>query len=202
MTETPDRLVRVAYHQPVLLFTDGSFELGFSGSFAGVGGVIFVPTCNFVAYFFAENDGEYLQLLTADSANPIAIIELIAVAFAVTLWRNHLANNSVLGFVDNDAAKFAPVKGYSVNPWMAALVEAACDVEISQRALLYWERVPSSSNIADDPSRGRAPARLPGWPEERRVYVGGHGPHADPHGDRGDLRCVEAVLAEVTTISE
>ena len=112
MTEAPDRLVRVAYHQPVLLFTDGSFELGFSGPFAGVGGVIFVPTCKFVAYFSAEIDEE-LQLLTADSANRI---ELIAVVFAVTLWRNHLANNSVLGFVVTDAAKFALVKGLQRQP--------------------------------------------------------------------------------------
>ena len=142
MTETPDRLVRVAYHQPVLLFTYGSFELGFSGPFAGVGGVIFVPTCKFVAYFSAEIDEEYLQLLKADSAN---------------LDRHHRADRrglcgdlvaEPLGQQLNDAAKFALVKGYSVNPWMAAPVEAACDVEIRQKALLYWERVPSSSNIA------------------------------------------------------
>ena len=51
-----------------------------------------------------------------------------------------------LGVVDNDPAKIASVKGYSVDPWMAALVQAACDVEVEERALLYWERVPSSSN--------------------------------------------------------
>ena len=117
MTEAPDRLVTVAYHQPVLLFTDGSFELGFSGPFAGVGGVIFVPSCMFVAYFSDEIDEEYLQLLTADSANPIAIIELIAVVFAVTLWRCHLANISVLGFVDNDAASRATASTPRWPPW-------------------------------------------------------------------------------------
>ena len=33
----------------------------------------------------------------------------------------------------------------------------------------YWERVASSSNLADAPSRGAQPALLPGWPAPAHV---------------------------------
>ena len=101
-----------------------------------------------------------MRALTRESSNLIAAVEVLAVWAAYGLWGEALHGRAVITFVDNDSAKHALVKGSSPIADMAAVVDAACGLEIRHRLLCYFERVPSSSNIADDPSRGVAPLRL------------------------------------------
>ena len=54
---------------------------------------------------------------------------------------------------------------------VSLLCEQVCEVEVQARALLFYERVPSASNIADPPSRGRAPPAIPGWPAPVRLSI-------------------------------
>ena len=96
------------------------------------------------------------------AANPIAAVELLAVLASFVLWSGELRGRAVLGFVDNESAKHALVKGMSASPDSGAICGEVCALEISQASLMYWERVPSKSNIADEPSRGIRPFALPG----------------------------------------
>lgn len=168
---SPMRIVRVAYHYPLVLFTDGAFE-GTEGAFSGtLGGVLFDPGAGDVLFFATVLSAETMALLTACSANPICVIELLGVLLALWLWRGRLHQRPLLGFIDNEPAKHAMCRGGSSSVDAAAVVNGICNAEITDRILAYWDRVPSASNIADAPSRGARPAQVPGWPEPVRSLV-------------------------------
>ena len=95
-----------------------------------------------------------MSALCQTSHNPICAVELLAVLCAMRLWRGRLSHRASLCFVDNDPAKHALVRGGSAVFDVASIVQATCELEIAGRMLSYIERVPSSSNPADAPSRG------------------------------------------------
>ena len=101
--------------------------------------------------------------LTAEAANPIAAVELVAVWVSLLLWSDLCSHRPILAFVDNDPARHALVRGGSPVQAIASVVDSVCDLEIRLRALVFFERVPSQSNIADPPSRGVQPDRLAGF---------------------------------------
>ena len=60
-----------------------------------------------------------------------------------------MAKRRVLQFVDNDAARH----GYSPSVASAAILCETWRLEVALGSLSYFCRVPSSSNLADGPSR-------------------------------------------------
>ena len=68
----------------------------------------------------------------------------------------------VLCFIDNDAARYALIKGSSPTPDSAWLSAMYWEKETDVGSYSWFERVPSPSNIADAPSRGEPPATLVG----------------------------------------
>ena len=130
-----------------------------------IGGVLLDPSDGTYRYFGGTLSQSVMRALTSESANPIAAVEVLAVWAALALWEGRVSNRAVLGFVDNDPAKHALVRGSSPGADLAACVDAACALEIRAKALCYWERVPSVSNVSDDPSRGVIPTRLAGFGE-------------------------------------
>ena len=109
--------------------------------------------------------------MSSAAANPIAAVELLAILVATLLWTNVIRSRAVIGFVDNEPAKHAMVRGGSPVEHLAALGGEVCSIEILHRALCYWERVPSQSNIADPPSRGEVPPTLPGFGPPLRISL-------------------------------
>ena len=65
----------------------------------------------------------------------------------------------------------------------------------------YYERVPTSSNVADDPSRAAAPPQLPGWPAPARVRAGemitGSSSMLMPSDRRAEVTAAEACLHQL-----
>ena len=103
-------------------------------------------------WFAADLDVATQAEFSKDSDNPIGPLEAFAVLIAYSLWESTIGQQAVLTFVDNDAAKYALAKGTSPCDMMAQIIDAIMQVAISFRALTCYERVPSKSNIADDPS--------------------------------------------------
>ena len=68
-------------------------------------------------------------------------------------WRRRWAERRVLLFVDNDSARHALIRGGSLSFASACLVGLFWEEETRMRAFAWVERVPSSSNPADGPSR-------------------------------------------------
>ena len=66
----------------------------------------------------------------------------------------------MIHYVDNESARYALIKGNSPTYDSAALAAAFWTREAELACFSWFEWVPSPSNIADDPSRGRAPGPL------------------------------------------
>ena len=66
-------------------------------------------------------------------------------------------------FIDNESARSGLIKGSSRNKDSAELIEEFVNRDLEENAFFWFARVPSASNIADDPSRGREPQALEGW---------------------------------------
>ena len=58
-------------------------------------------------------------------------------------------------YVDNEAAKYGLIKGSSPTKDSAWLINEFWKWEADQESFTWFERVPSASNCADDPSRGK-----------------------------------------------
>lgn len=56
-------------------------------------------------------------------------------------------------FVDNEGAKFALIKGVSENECVSFLCQCFADTEYKFSLSCWISRVPSFSNLADEPSR-------------------------------------------------
>ena len=66
----------------------------------------------------------------------------------------------VIHFVDNDAARFALIKGSPPTPDSAWMTGAFWAEEARAESFTWFERVPSPSSLADKPSRGLRPSDL------------------------------------------
>ena len=162
LTVTPVRTIKVTYSQPLVLLTDGAHEIALTGAVGTIGGLLLLPHMKLAFYFAGVITSTFLVGLAGVSQNPIGQVELVAVLVALHLWESELQSRAMIGFVDNEAAKHALVRGLSAQATMAALCDVACSAEIRQGASWFWERVPSESNGADAPSRGAPPLAPPG----------------------------------------
>ena len=91
--------------------------------------------------------------------------ELMAFAIVRVHYEALLTNRSCIAFIDNEAARFALIKGASPSTTMFDLVDYLALVGSRSPCAVWFERVCTHSNLADLPSRGRA--------EEAAVIVAG-----------------------------
>ena len=147
---------------PVLIFTDGAVETVGVEMKVTVGGVLFDPWAPSAPRYFAEEVAavKVRQWLAAGTKHPVFQAELLPVAMAAASWAEALRDRSVILFLDNDAARYALVKGYSPVTSAARLVGEAWLSFAACGAAVWFARVPTESNPADAPSRGQ---ECPGW---------------------------------------
>jgi hypothetical protein len=144
---------------PLLLFTDGACEYGSET----LGGRTLV-TCG--AVLLDRRDSTALQFgieisttLTADwrarsgKDQLVTEAELLPQLLARILWRDRLVNSNVICFVDSEPAKFSLIRGTSEAVTCAEIVYAVSGIDALEGIWTWYSRVPSFSNLADDPSR-------------------------------------------------
>ena len=131
-------------------------------------GVPSVPVC-FSEQVFA---GKVVGWLSWGTKHPVFQAELLPVAVAAATWCETLIDRDVLVFLDNEAARYALVKGYSPVASAAKLLGEAW-LSFSRSGASVWiARVPSGSNPADAPSRLQ---ECPGWRKVRAKVPKGLG---------------------------
>ena len=136
---------------PVLLYTDGSSEEKRNPKHV-VGAVVILPRSGVIKYTWCPVPDEIVDRWLP-SKNQIFLVELFAGPMALDTFGPELANQPVIHFCDNNAALGALVKGYS-NKECAIKIVADYWLRAAQlRSYVYIDRVESSSNISDDPSR-------------------------------------------------
>ena len=85
----------------------------------------------------------------------ISQAELATVVLTRDETKRLLENRRVIFFVDNEAARFALIKGVSGKSSMQVLTSLFHELDLSSPCFHWIERVPSQSNPADLPTRGK-----------------------------------------------
>ena len=103
----------------------------------------------------------------------IAQLELLPIYVALLAWRRLFRDpgRRVVVFVDNDAARFGLIRGYSPNLASRALIEATWQQAATLQLAPWFERVPTSGNPADAASRLRPKELASLRPAPRHVEV-------------------------------
>ena len=83
----------------------------------------------------------------------ICQIELYVLVLVRWQFCELLHNRRTLWWIDNDAARFCAIKGLSPSSAMRSLIREFYAQDASWPSYSWIERVPSSSNVADGPSR-------------------------------------------------
>ena len=133
---------------PPLVFTDGASE----DTLHTIGGVIIFEGGS--QYFGCHVPSSLTEKWLESSKHIIGMVELYGALVARATWDSQLANRKSILFVDNNAAKEAFVKGTSHNPHYRDMLLTLEHLEARNRSWTWVARVPSSSNPADEPSRG------------------------------------------------
>ena len=153
LSESRPREVSVTDSKEVIhVFTDGSLE----GNFAGIGAVILDPSTGYQKVLQGQVPDQLMQAWRSEAGDHlICQIELFAVICVKTLIPQRLEGRRVIYWIDNEAARLALVKGQSKSSIMDRMIRELCLLEDRMLSYAWYTRVPSKSNIADAPSRGK-----------------------------------------------
>jgi hypothetical protein len=149
----PDREMstQLMPRRPVLLYTDGSSDVGRDPPHV-VGAVAIMPETGRIFYTNCPVPQEVVSDWIP-SKQHIYLVELFAGPVALDTFSDLLEERDVIHFVDNNSALGALVKGYSSKEDAIKIVAEYWLRAMKHRMLIYVDRVESKSNIADDPSR-------------------------------------------------
>ena len=98
------------------------------------------------------------------------------------LYRDLLLNRPCIFFIDNEATRIALLKGASPSISLFRMTHAISVLDSAKPCGIWYERVPSFSNISDLPSRGKS--------EEAAALIGGV--------CKGDIFLDEVIVAYIT----
>ena len=152
------REVRLFTHETWLIFTDASYEQENEHP-VGIGCVLVDPAGTPVR-FIQEMPGESLlkALGHREKGTIIFEAEMFALLLALRRWRVHFASRQLVAYVDNDAVRCAVASSSGHYGIAKKMIKEINDIEEKSGALLWIARVPTKSNISDDPSRGDSTA--------------------------------------------
>ena len=137
------------------IFTDGACETGDNGEkVGGVGGVLISSCGRYMQHFGATVPAGIMQLLLQHSQHPVHELEVLPVLISFMLWKSFITNGQVMHYTDNDSCRFALMKGVGETPIARCLVNSILQLETVSQTKSWYSRVPSHSNVSDDPSRG------------------------------------------------
>ena len=137
------------------VYTDACYEPQREDWVCGLGGVLINPMGKKVAFFSIQLSAEQRNALGAESKKAIIFeSELLAMVLAFSVWRSVVGSSSVICFVDNNSSRDVAISGCGRNDVANKLVEFLLKLEMATNVTPWYTRVPTPSNIADDPSRG------------------------------------------------
>ncbi|CAE8676575.1 unnamed protein product [Polarella glacialis] len=151
--ETPRQLDYKDSRPPVIIFVDGACE-GERYETVTVGAVLFDKVDSCIEYFGLHVQGELFN--DWQEKGPRQVIgqaEVYPVVLAKMHWRKRLEHRRVMYYINNDSAREALIKTTSSSEHTRNMLVVCCAQEHEMRSFPWYARVPTASNIADDPSR-------------------------------------------------
>ena len=137
--------------RPVRVFTDASLDEDCTR--AGVGAVLFVDAGPPRAFLSERVPEDLLAVLQTESVHAISALEVLPVFLARSLWADHVKHRRAFFFIDNDAARHSLIAGASPSPSITRALRSIVMHQAKVPTFAWYSRVPSASNIADEPSR-------------------------------------------------
>jgi hypothetical protein len=136
------------------IYTDACYEPTSCDWKCGLGGVLVGPNGKQAAYFSVALSNEQMELLGSETKKTIIFeAELLALVLAFSIWREYIAAFSLICFVDNNSARDVAISGNGRNITANCLIEFLLKLEMSSCTTPWYARIPTPSNIADEPSR-------------------------------------------------
>ena len=137
------------------VYTDACYEPTAQSWKCGLGGVLVGPNGSKVAFFSISLDDDHMGILGVDTKKTIIFeAELLAMVLAFSVWREYLTAMSVICFVDNNSARDVAISGNGRNFTANSLIDFLLKLEMANCTTPWYTRIPTPSNIADNPSRG------------------------------------------------
>ncbi|CAE7418408.1 unnamed protein product, partial [Symbiodinium sp. CCMP2456] len=165
MSKGRPRRVSTALHETMHIFVDACHEPG-STEPAGLGGILLDSSGRYREYYSEMLDESALAAINVRmSGNPIFELECLAILCALHLWHSYLSGKHLVVYTDNNGALGSMIKGHSENLEGDAIVRLVHTILDLSDCIVWFERVCSSSNVADEPSRG---VLRPSWGERKR----------------------------------
>ncbi|CAE7211512.1 SLC24A2 [Symbiodinium sp. CCMP2592] len=155
LASRPRAIVTSPASNPVLIFTDGACDPCEGGFSTGVGGVLFIPGQGVARAFGCRVPSKLVKQWAEGRKHIIGQVELYAVVLARILWSSYIDGERCIFFVDHSGVLSACINSNSIDAsWRSLLLHLEAADE-ARPCLPWFHRVPSQSNIADPPSRGR-----------------------------------------------
>ena len=135
-------------------FTDASFEMEDDIPMSGHGGVLVSPAGKPVRFFSGNLKKHHVELLNPKGSKTIIFeCEFLAMLISYKAWAREVAGSQLVVFIDNNAVRDSLISCDTTNATASVILKTILQLEDDVKALAWYTRVPSPSNIADDPSR-------------------------------------------------
>ena len=138
-------------HSTWFIYTDGACNQ--DSKEGSVGGVIYNPQGCCLEFFGEEVPRVVMDDLFSRSNNPIHELELLPVLITAETWGRMFAGSQVIYFIDNESARMAYIRGNGETIRGSKIIQTFVQLEATMQHRVWFGRVPSFSNPADDPSR-------------------------------------------------
>ena len=160
IVQAPPRRVEVLDRDTVYIFLDGACTCAGEedGDWTGtsIGGVLVDKSGNPISHFgFVIPEDIVSTWGPADKQQYIFEAEVLPFAVALHVWRRELAGKCLFVFIDNEAAMGAWISGNADSRVARKILHNGAMMESLIDAHPYFARVPTHSNVGDDPSRGK-----------------------------------------------
>ena len=185
------------------IFTDACYEPLDTRGPAGIGAVIVDQLGRYQSFFSIFLTEDLPAKLNITKRKTIIFeCELLAIFVAMKCWSkqiqdSQIQDSQVVVCTDNECVKDSLIacqtSSYNATPILVALLQ----LEFDLRWNAWFSRVPSESNIADDPSRGEMQQLLEKGVQQHRIDLdsmwngllelatrGGFDQHSMPHADK------------------
>jgi ribonuclease HI len=151
LTAAPTKVMS-ANLQTWYVFSDGACE-GETEKIGSVGAVL-INSDGLAVSFFSEKVPEtWMSQFLQESKHPVFELELLPIVAALYVWEATLKHCQSVFYLDNEAARGALISGSTQSVSGSWLVRTFTVNEMHGQLKVWFARVPTSSNIADKPSR-------------------------------------------------
>ena len=154
LTSAEPRYISTLKSGTWFIFTDASYEpLGDIQS-AGIGAVLVDCYGKQRRFFSQELSPEMIKLINVSGRKTIIFeCEFFAVLCTLHIWSDAIHAADVVLHTDNDGVRDCFISCHTDSENAEKILDACIKVEDSTRSNIWITRVPTESNVADDPSR-------------------------------------------------